>query len=212
MRVKPHIQIVGAIVTTILHHSDAIHASSFVPSFLSKKGGATAASSPPSTRDLHQPAPFLVDPTQSSNDSGGDGEKEESWEGFNPFKRKASSTPLPSILASPTVSVRKIRMQELTNELLLNVSMNDDDDADAKAKNADILNSILSKNTDLLLEPLEEDNAVGMDEDSIYDAGMTRDERFERYESVMREREAKAVNKSVKKVLGVMREFVMQRK
>jgi len=103
-------------------------------------------------------------------------------------------------------------MQELTNELFLNISTDDDDDADTKAKNAQVLNRILSKNTNLLLEPLEEDDAVGMDEDSIYDAGMTRDERFGRYELVMRERERKAVNKSVKRVLEAMREFVMERR
>jgi len=62
------------------------------------------------------------------------------------------------------------------------------------------------------MEPLEEEDAVGMDEDSIYEGGMTRDERFGRYESVMREREGRAVNGSVKRVLGVMREFVMARR
>ena len=189
-----HILSVGTIIT-IIHSSAVVCASSFVPPIRSKPKVATIKSSPGSARDLSLLTPLcLVDPTQSSNDSGtNDNEKEESWEGFNPFKRKESSTPLPSILASSNISVRKIRMQELTNELFLNVSI--DDDVDARAQNANVLNLILSKNVDLLLEPLEEEDAVGMDEDSIYDPGMTRDERFGRYEFVMREREAKAVNK-----------------
>jgi len=88
------------------------------------------------------------------------------------------------------------------NELLLNVFENEDE----------VLIRILSKKEELLIEPLEEEDALGMDEDSIYDEGMTRKERFGRYERVMREREEKAVNGSVKRVLGVMREFVMARK
>ena len=61
------------------------------------------------------------------------------------------------------------------------------------------------------MEPLVEEDAV-MAEDSIYTRGMTREERFERYESEMVEREGKALNVSVGRILGAMREFVMSRR
>ena len=66
------------------------------------------------------------------------------------------------------------------------------------------------ENEELLLEPLLEDDAV-MDEDSIYDLGMNRDQRFERYSQVMLEREETAVNATVKRVLSQMRQFVSSR-
>lgn len=93
------------------------------------------------------------------------------------------------------------------NDLLLNVPSDDE------GGGGGALNEILERNVELLMEPLEEDGAmVGMDGDSIYDQGMTREERFGRYDSVMREREARAVNRGVRRVLGVMREFVMARR
>jgi len=123
----------------------------------------------------------------------------EEWEGFNPFKRQIQSTvPMPSIPGSSTHSLRKILIQDLMNDLLENT----EDDA--------ILEKILSKNVDLLMEPLNADDAL-MDEDSIYSPEMTREERFKIYDQVMQQREKKAVNSSVKKVLSFMREFVMSR-
>ena len=83
------------------------------------------------------------------------------------------------------------------NDLLQNATEDDE-----------VLRQILSKNEELLLEPLEEDDAV-MDSDSIYSVGMTREERFRRYEEVMGEREAKAVNRSVLRILTLMKEFVL---
>lgn len=79
--------------------------------------------------------------------------------------------------------------------------------------NADESNyeKILLENEELIMEPLLDDDAV-MDEDSIYDVGMTREERFERYENAMLDREEKAINRNVKKILGAMREFVLKRK
>jgi len=71
--------------------------------------------------------------------------------------------------------------------------------------------SILIENEELIMEPLLDDDAV-MDEDSIYDVGMNREERFERYESVMLERERKVVNKNVENILRAMREFVLSRR
>ncbi len=124
--------------------------------------------------------------------------KEDSFEDFNPFERIKTSTPAPQILSSSTISLRKMRMQELMGKLI----------------NADVENdeipSLLLLHEDLIMEPLEDD--LGGDEDSIYELGMTREERFERYDKVMREREEKAVNKKVEIILKTMREFVMSRK
>jgi hypothetical protein len=61
------------------------------------------------------------------------------------------------------------------------------------------------------MEPLNDDDAV-LDEDSIYEPGMTREERFDRYDSAMSTREASAVNVSVKQILSKMRSFVMSRR
>jgi len=71
--------------------------------------------------------------------------------------------------------------------------------------------SILIENEELIMGPLLDDDAV-MDEDSIYDVGMNREERFERYESAMLDRERKVVNKNVEKILRTMREFVLSRR
>ena len=79
--------------------------------------------------------------------------------------------------------------------------------------NADdsLLPKLLLEHEELIMEPLVEEDAV-MAEDSIYTRGMTREERFERYESEMVEREGKALNVSVGRILGAMREFVMSRR
>lgn len=73
------------------------------------------------------------------------------------------------------------------------------------------MQNLLLENEELLMEPLLEDDAV-LDKDSIYDRGMSMEERFDRYESAMVEREEKAVNKSVARILVAMREFVMIRR
>ena len=120
------------------------------------------------------------------------------FEGFNPFNRKETITTqrAPQILSS-TISLRQLRMKDVVSTLL----------------NADESNyeKILLENEELIMEPLLDDDAV-MDEDSIYDVGMTREERFERYENAMLDREEKAINRNVKKILGAMREFVLKRK
>lgn len=126
-------------------------------------------------------------------------ESSNEFEGFNPFNRKETIAQrrAPQVLGSSTISVRKMRMKEVMSNLL------SADESDYER--------ILLENEDLIMEPLLEDDAV-MDEDSIYELGMTREERFERYELTMMDREAKAVNKSVQKILSSMRLFVMSRK
>lgn len=130
----------------------------------------------------------------------GDDEKklgeDDNWDGFNPFERQKTQTQLNPVLASSTISLRQMRMKELMSKLLASA-----------AEETEAINSILEDNAELILQPLVEEDGV-MEPDSIYTPGMTREERFDRYEEVMNEREAKAVNKSVHRILGLMRDFV----
>ena len=104
-------------------------------------------------------------------------------------------------------------MKELMNTLLQNVSIygGDDHEKEEEEENNQKLLSILNENSELILEPLIEDDAL-MDGDSIYDVGMSKEERFIRYNEVMEQRIEKAVNKSVKKILILMKDFVAQAK
>jgi hypothetical protein len=124
---------------------------------------------------------------------------ENEFEGFNPFDRKKpkSRQRAPQIFESTTISVRKMRMRDLINELL----------------NADEtkFQSLLLENEELLMDPLLNDDAV-LEKDTIYEKGMTVEERFEKYETVMLAREEKAVNKKAARILAGMREFVMSRR
>eukprot|EP00979_Chaetoceros_neogracilis_P014596 scaffold4777_cov256-Chaetoceros_neogracile.AAC.11 len=135
---------------------------------------------------------FSIFDDEKSNSSDND------FEGFNPFNRKEtiSAQRAPQILSS-TISLRQLRMKDVVSALL---------NADESK-----YEQILLANEELIMEPLLDDDAV-MDEDSIYDVGMTREERFDRYEKRMLGREEEAFNRNVKKILGTMREFVLSRR
>jgi hypothetical protein len=168
-----------------------------VQGFTIVRGTHTKTLAPSSTMVLWS----ILDPN-NNNDTG----EEDSWEGFNPFEKKKTKTPLnPLIGSNNNISLRQLRMKELMNKLLQNVSLEDDND------NANILGSILDQNRELLLEPLNEDEAV-MDEDSIYEPGMSREERFDRYDQVMEQRIEKSMNKSVTRILSVMRDYVSEQR
>lgn len=87
-------------------------------------------------------------------------------------------------------------MQEIVNQLL--------DSSDQP----ETLQSILQQNKEFLLEPLEDDQAV-LELDSIYRAGMSRNERYQTYEESMKERMERARNSATKTVLTALMEFVM---
>lgn len=147
---------------------------------------------------------------KNSNDE--DNENNNSFEGFNPFEKKKSMALNPLISSNTSISLRQLRMNELMNTLLQNVSIDDDNNGDDdENSNKSLLISILDKNSELLLEPLVDDNAM-MDEDSIYEPGMSRDERFIRYDEVMEQRIQKATKLSVRKILSVMREYVYEQR
>ena len=87
-------------------------------------------------------------------------------------------------------------MQTLMSELL-NVA----DEPEAMA-------AVLSSNKELLIEPLEDDEAV-LETDSIYKPGMTRNERYQIYRTTMEERIATARNSNVRVVLRNLADFVL---
>lgn len=93
--------------------------------------------------------------------------------------------------------MRKVHMQELTQDIMRNI--NDD---------ASIL-AILENAREFLLEPFESENAV-LDPDSIFEPGMSRPEKFERYRSIMNKRIDDAKNQSLKKLLQSMMDYVVQ--
>jgi len=139
--------------------------------------------------------------------------EENSWEGFNPFEKKKTATTLnPLITSNNQISLRQLRMKELMNTLLQKVSLDEiESNGDGENKNDAALYDILDQNSELLLEPLNDADAV-MDRESIYDPGMSRDERFDRYDQVMEERIEKASNKSVRRILSTMKDYVSSKR
>jgi hypothetical protein len=120
---------------------------------------------------------------------------------FNPFdyKKNLDNSNSAYNFSANQISLRKTGMQELVNELL-NVC----DDAAA-------MQSLLEEQADFLLEPLDDDRAV-LDPDSIYRSNMTREERYQAYETSMAERLVTARNPAVKKVLTTLKDFVLSRR
>ena len=94
------------------------------------------------------------------------------------------------------ISLRKTQMQELMGNLLNVVG-------DAQATTA-----LLEESRDLLLEPLEDDEAV-LETDSIYKPNMTREERYQTYRQTMQERIQSARNSNVRSVLQSLSDFVL---
>lgn len=88
-------------------------------------------------------------------------------------------------------------MQELTQDMLSDIN------------NDDKVQELLEKAKQFLLEPLENDDTV-LDQDSIYDPGMTREERYERYRTTMEVRIGKAKRGNLKKLLQNMNDFVLK--
>jgi hypothetical protein len=116
------------------------------------------------------------------------------WQGFNPFDPATQKTTVSSSVNR--ISLRKNRMQELMSNLL---SVAGDDTS---------LQVLLESSKDLLLEPLEDDDAV-LETDSIYTSSMTRKERYQVYRTTMMDRIAKAKNTNVRVVLQAMSNFVL---
>lgn len=95
------------------------------------------------------------------------------------------------------IAMRKTQMNELTQEIMYHI---DDDDK---------LQELMESSKDFLLDPLEQDFAV-LDPDSIYEPGMDRAARYEKYRATMEERIEKASRGPLRKLLVTMRDYVLQ--
>jgi hypothetical protein len=122
---------------------------------------------------------------------------------FNPFNYDAAKSRSSSSFANNqnsntknVVSLRKTRMQQMTNAML-----------NAAPDNTQLL-AILAANKDFLLEPLEDENAV-QEADSIYLLCNARAERYRAFEQSMADRLAKAKDPAVRQVLTSIMDFVM---
>lgn len=135
----------------------------------------------------------------STDNNNEDGDSTINWDGFNPLDPSSATRSLggasTSTTSSTRISLRSTQMQGLMNELLNEV----DDEQASRA--------ILEASKDLLLDPLEDDDAV-LEVDSVYKPGMTRAERYRTYRTTMQERIQTARNSTVRTVLQRLSEFV----
>lgn len=155
------------------------------------------------------PTVLLRQSDDDDNDSPSSTPTTEQWQGFNPFdpsSAKLSSSTSTSTRKSTTnsqriISLRQTQMQQLMSELLN--AIGDDENGNRVA-------SLLQEHRDLLLEPLEDDDAV-LESDSIFNGhGMvTRAERYQIYRTTMEERIQKARSPNVRQVLQTLADFVL---
>jgi hypothetical protein len=133
----------------------------------------------------------------STDNNNEDGDNAINWDGFNPLDPSSRSFggASTSTTSSTRISLRSTQMQGLMNDLL-----NEVDDEQAS-------HAILEASKDLLLDPLEDDDAV-LEVDSVYKPGMTRAERYRTYRTTMQERIQTARNSTVRIVLQRLSEFV----
>lgn len=115
-------------------------------------------------------------------------EQSDEWKGFNPLRNTGGT--------KNQILMRKTHMLELTQEIMRNIH------DDTK------IQEIIANSRDFLLDPLENEFAV-VDPDSIYEPGMTRAERYIRYRETMDDRIRNAKNGSVKKMLQMMKDYVL---
>lgn len=124
-------------------------------------------------------------------------EDNDEWD-FNPFEKK--SIQQQKITSSIFISPRKQKMDTIVMDLY---RCNND--------NA-LMNDILNKSKDFLLQPFEDDNFESdLESDSIYDKDMSREEKINKYKNVMIERIDNAKNGEVKIVLRTMMEFILEK-
>jgi len=134
---------------------------------------------------------ILDDVARSSNDDDDDVEK------FNPLSYNKAQTVSGIGYTGNQISLRKMRMQGMVDELLDAVG---DDEK---------MEEILREQKEFLLAPLEDGETI-LDPDSIYTPEMSRSERYATYQLSMDKRIAAARNARVKQVLESMREFVVR--
>lgn len=112
------------------------------------------------------------------------------------FESRMSSTVEKTVLGA---SPRKRQMNELMSDMLRCVN---DDRA---------MKEVLSRYDEMLMEPFQEDYDPDFETDSIYEVGMTKQDKILRYEKVISERIESAQNGSVKTILQRMKCYVLER-
>jgi hypothetical protein len=133
-----------------------------------------------------------VNPLFQHSNNSPTSDNNQGYQGFNPYTTTSSKR-------STQISFRQMKLQELMDDMLRH------SDLDESSFRQNCLNNA----KEFLLDPLEHDQAV-LDPDSIYDPGMTRPQRYERYRTVMTERVARAGNNPrVQRVLRQMMEYVL---
>eukprot|EP00591_Stephanopyxis_turris_P003232 CAMPEP_0195510354 /NCGR_PEP_ID=MMETSP0794_2-20130614/3022_1 /TAXON_ID=515487 /ORGANISM="Stephanopyxis turris, Strain CCMP 815" /LENGTH=190 /DNA_ID=CAMNT_0040637761 /DNA_START=55 /DNA_END=627 /DNA_ORIENTATION=+ len=117
------------------------------------------------------------------------------FEGLNPFERR--SVPGTSgLVGSSQISIRQMKMKSVMSDLL-----RDDDPL--------VIREILEQNEDFLMDQINDLNAV-LEPESIYHPDMDKQQRFDRYETVMKERVSAASNGRVRNILKAMLDFVLE--
>eukprot|EP00526_Cylindrotheca_closterium_P022614 CAMPEP_0113609946 /NCGR_PEP_ID=MMETSP0017_2-20120614/4760_1 /TAXON_ID=2856 /ORGANISM="Cylindrotheca closterium" /LENGTH=186 /DNA_ID=CAMNT_0000518793 /DNA_START=10 /DNA_END=567 /DNA_ORIENTATION=+ /assembly_acc=CAM_ASM_000147 len=115
------------------------------------------------------------------------------FQSFNPLNYQAGNN---DNAYSTQISLRKVRMKEMTGELL-----------DAVGDES-MTNEILVRFKEFLLEPLDDPDSV-LESDAIYTPQMSRVERYDAYRSSMDERIKNSKNGSVRSILQSMKDFVL---
>jgi hypothetical protein len=121
------------------------------------------------------------------------------WKGFNPLEPRTSGSPSRYPNSSTRISLRKTRMQTLTEGLL------------ECSTNPEAMQQLLKEQQDFILEPIL-DLEAPLDEDSIFLGQLTVEQRFIAYQSEMEERISKAKTGNARMVLKAMMEFVVLHK
>jgi len=138
----------------------------------------------------------------TSTDEGNNNNNNNDFAGFNPLNYNAAVNRPPSTSASTVISLRQIRMQQITSEMLNSLHPSNE------SQQTQLLRTILEKHRDFLLEPLEDADAV-QDTDSIYLSCRTRAERYRAFDQSMTQRLATARDPSVRQVLTALKDFVL---
>ena len=121
------------------------------------------------------------------------------WKGFNPLEPRTSGSPSRYPNSSTRISLRKTRMQTLTEGLL------------ECSTNPEAMQQLLKEQQDFILEPIL-DLEAPLEEDSIFLGQQTVEQRFITYQTEMEERISKAKTGNARMVLKAMMEFVVLHK
>ncbi|GKY91258.1 hypothetical protein MPSEU_000098400 [Mayamaea pseudoterrestris] len=190
-----HVESTASGLTRLRHRSISKRLNSFI---------TTSTTTPVSSRSL------LMSVEDNDDDSV-------NWirqNNFNPFDYQAARAGGSTFLGTSTtstrqpISYRKMQMQQVFSELLDAAgSLKTNSNGDADNDEEDILQTILQDNGEVVLAPLDTDDAY-LDADSVIRPGMARTERYKVYLASLETRIGTAKSRQVKTVLEAIRNFV----